>query len=344
MRIAWIVSAQHLETTSAGLYSSIASYRYRMIIPAKELKRRGHRVIAVGASPAAGGYEYAAQQLRDADVVVFGKMAEWDLQARLVDAARKAGIGVVVDVCDDYFTDDPAGASYRSVVESGEAVTVSSSVLAARVAETTGRHATVIVDPYEGAPGAPKWAPGARIEAAWFGHQSNLVGLDRSLDSLAASGIPMRLVVVTRAMPEVLDWHRRTRAEVAPAIELDFLEWSLEATARALADCNVVLLPVDRAQSFFLSKGANRVVESFRAGRFVLAHPLPAYEEFGRWAWLGEDIAAGLDWAVKNSSGIVGRIAQAQAYIAAKFSPQRVAEAWDAVLTEVQARRASRIG
>jgi hypothetical protein len=71
---------------------------------------------------------------------------------------------------------------------------------------------------------------------------------------------------------------------------------------------------------------------------------LPAYEEFGRWAWLGEDIAAGLDWAVKNSSGIVGRIAQAQEYIAAHFSPQRVAEAWEAVLTEVQAQRASRIG
>jgi hypothetical protein len=344
MRIAWIVSAQYLETTSAGLYSSIASYRYRMILPAKELKKRGHEVFAIGASTAAGGFEYAVQQLRDADVAVFGKMADLPLQVRLVEAAREAGIGTVVDVCDDIFADDPIGDPFRAVVAGGDAVSVSSRFLAARVAEATGQQATVIVDPFEGARGAPRWMPGARIQAVWFGQARNLIGLDRSLDRIVASGLPMRLVVVTSGEPEVLDWHRRTRAAVAPVIELEFLEWSLEATARALADGDVVLLPVDRTQRFFLSKGANRVVESFRAGRFVLAHPLPAYEEFGRWAWLGEDIAVGLDWAVKNSSGIVGRIAQAQEYIAAKFSPQRVADAWEAVLTEVQARRASRIG
>ena len=32
MRIAWIVSAQFLQSTPGGLYSRIASYRYRMMI------------------------------------------------------------------------------------------------------------------------------------------------------------------------------------------------------------------------------------------------------------------------------------------------------------------------
>lgn len=343
MRIAWIVSAQFLQSTPDGLYSRLASYRYRMIIPAKELKKRGHEVLAIGVSSAAGGYEYAVQQLQHADVVVFGKMLELTLQARLLDAARKANIGAVVDVCDDYFAGSPAGQFYASVVASGDAVSVASRVLAARVAAVTGRSASVIVDPCDGALGAPKWAPGATLEAVWFGHETNLIGLDKALGGIAASGIALRLVIVTAGTPEVLEWVRKSSAALPAGIRLEFREWSLEATAQALGDCDIVVLPIDLERKFSLSKGPNRMVEALWAGRFVVAHPLPAYEEFGEWAWVGGDIAAGLDWAIKHPAEIVGRIAHAQDYIGARFTAQSVAEAWENLLSDVLARHTSRI-
>ena len=337
MRIAWIVSAQFLQSTPGGLYSRIASYRYRMIIPAVELKKRGHQVIAIGVSSAAGGYEYAVQQLQHADVVVFGKMWDLALQARLLDAARKANIGAVVDVCDDYFAGNPAGKFYASVVARGDAISVASRFLAARVAAETGRSASVIVDPCDGALGAPKWAPGARLEAVWFGAESNLIGLDKALGGIAASGIALRLVLVTAGTPEVLEWVRKTSAALPASIRLEFREWSLEATAQALRECDIVVLPIDLEREFSLSKGPNRMVEALWAGRFVAAHPLPAYEEFGEWGWVGGDIAAGLDWAITHPAEIVGRIARAQDYIGARFSAKSVAEAWDNLLTDVLA-------
>ena len=338
MRIAWVVSAQHLESTPRGLYSSVASYRYRMIIPATELKKRGHQVAAIGASPAAGGYEYAVQQLQDLDVVVFGKMTDsMELQARLVSAAREAGIRVVVDVCDDHFADDAIGERYRTVVASADAVSVSSGFLAERIAGMTGRSATVIKDSYEGARGAPRWAPGSQVEALWFGHPRNLEGLARSLGVIAGSGIRMRLVVVTGGTPEVLDWHGRVRTAVKRNIDLEFREWSLEATAQALQASDVVLLPIDRENRFSLSKGPDRVVESLWAGRLVLAHPIPAYEEFSAWAWIGEDLMEGLRWAIDHRSEVVARIARAQEFIGARYSPQVIAERWESFCAEVRA-------
>jgi glycosyltransferase involved in cell wall biosynthesis len=343
MRIAWIVSAQSLQSTPAGLHSRIASYRYRMIIPATELKKRGHEVVAIGVSSAAGGYEYAVKQLQRADVVVFGKMWDLALQARLIDAVRKRAIGAVVDVCDDHFGTHASGLSYGSVAASGDAVSVSSSRLAARVAEVTGCAASVIVDPFEGAWGAPKWAPGAILNVLWFGHESNLIGLDKALGGIARSGIALRLVVVTTGIPAVLEWCRKVSAGLSPDIRLEFREWSLETTAQSLRECDMVLLPIDLERKFSLSKGPNRIVEALWAGRFVAAHPLPAYEEFAEWAWVGEEIAAGIGWALNHSAEIVDRIERAQEYIRPKFSPRSVAEAWDELLTTVHERRRSRI-
>jgi len=338
MHIAWVVSAQYLESTAGGLYSKVASYRYRMIIPATELKKRGHQVAAIGASAAAGGYEYAVQQLQDLDVVVFGKMTDsLELQARLADAARDAGIRVVVDVCDDHFSNDAIGERYRAVVASADAVSVSSGFLAERIAEMTGRSATVIKDSYEGSRGTPKWKPGPQVEAVWFGHPLNLQGLAKSLGAFAGSGVRMRLVVVTGGTPEVIDWHGRVSTAVRRNIHLEFREWSLEATAQALQACDVVLIPIDRENPFSLSKGPDRVVESLWAGRLVLAHPIPAYEEFSAWAWIGEDLMGGLRWAIDHPAEVVERVARAQEYIGARFSPQVIAEGWESLCAELRA-------
>lgn len=344
MRIAWIVSAQPLQMTPGGFSSSFASYRYRAIIPAKGLKKRGHQVFSIAVSPAAGGLEHAMQQLQGADVAVFGKMVDLPLQIRLVKAARESGVGTVVDICDDHFSDGPAGDTYRAVAASGDAISVSSRFLAARIAQATGQQSTVIKDPFEGVRGEPKWMPGTRIVATWFGHPMNMTGLAKSFDKIEASGIPMRLVVVTRGDREVIEWCRRASARAAANIDLEFREWSLKATARALQECDLVLLPIHAENRFFLSKGPNRVVESLWAGRFVVAHRLPAYEDFGEWAWVGDDIAAGLDWTIKHSPEIVGRITRAQDYIADRYSPESVATAWDDLLTQINMRRTSRTG
>jgi hypothetical protein len=337
MRVGWILNEKWLEETRTGLYSSMASYRHRAIIPSIELMRLGCEASVLGLVSGAESYDRGRRHLKGLDIVVFGKMFDATDQLQpLLRAAREAGVRTVVDICDDFFQNDRYGEVYRDVLAAADAVSTSSSFLATRIAEATGRRAMVIVDPYEGTRGTPRWQPRERLEAAWFGNVVNITGLDLALGGLLASRIPMHLVVMTQLSQGVLDWVRVRRPELAPAIDLDVRQWSLEATGRALQECDAVLLPIHRAASYYLSKGPDRMVEALWAGRFVTAEPLPAYEEFRDWAWIGENIAEGLAWAQANPATVTVRIAAAQAHIAERYSPSTVASAWGAYLTQLR--------
>ena len=327
--------------TPAGVHSVLASYRYRMLIPLGVLKQRGHEVKIIAQNPDTGRLDSAIEQLRGADAVIFAKNDLWNVNESLLAAARQLNVATVADFCDDYFGNrDRRGEHYLVMAMRADAISVSTPFLARRIAEETSREATVIVDPYEGPRGVAKWAPGRQLRALWFGHHVNFPGLQKSLDVILSAGIPMHLVVMTMNRPDIVQW---CGANSAPARDcaVEFREWSLEAMWRALHDCDVVLLPIDRAHPYYLSKGHIRVVESLWAGRFVIANSVPAYENFGAWAWIGDDIAAGLRWSVEHPSEVVARINQAQKHILATFSPQTIAKSWEKFLKSVRRGRRS---
>jgi hypothetical protein len=83
-----------------------------------------------------------------------------------------------------------------------------------------------------------------------------------------------------------------------------------------------------------LVKSPNRVVEPLRAGRFVVAYPLPSYVELSDYVWLGEIIADGVAWAVANREEVRRRIAAGQGHINRRFSPLSIGRVWEAVLTQ----------
>jgi hypothetical protein len=258
----------------------------------------------------------------------------------MMEEARRLGVRTVVDIC-DVFHDKYYAESYRTALTSADAVTAASTPLAKAVMDATGRQATVISDPYEGARGTPRWNPGGKLVVTWFGNVINLPGLDHALGRLLALRIPIRLIVVTELAQTVLAWERFRRPELAPSIDLELREWSVEATAGALQECDAVLLPVEPGHSFYQAKGPDRMVEALWAGRCVAAHPIPAYEEFRDWAWVGEDIAAGLASAFSNPAAVVGRIAAAQEYISARYSPAAVAASWASLLSTLDKGRQS---
>jgi hypothetical protein len=83
-----------------------------------------------------------------------------------------------------------------------------------------------------------------------------------------------------------------------------------------------------------LVKSPNRVVEPLRAGRFVVAYPLPSYAELGDYVWLGEDISAGVAWALTNHEEVRRRLEAGQAYVARRFDPRAIGRVWEAVLLQ----------
>lgn len=332
MRIAWIADPNLLEFTADDVGSRLASYRYRMLIPRGVLQQLGHgvKVIALGTDPF--GLDQAVEYMQGADVAIFGKTSHWDLNERLLASARHSNVATVADFCDDYFGHNHRmGEHFRVMALQSDAISVSTPLLAKRVTEVTSRDATVIADPYEGPRGAAKWAPGRQLQVLWFGHYLNFPGLQKSLDAIVAGDIPMRLVVMTMKLPDVLQWCAENSAP-ARDCALEFREWSLQGLWQALRDCDVALIPVEPAQKFNLAKGHNRVVEPLWAGRFVVASPVPAYAEFSNWAWIGDDLAAGLRWAMEHPAQVAERINQAQKHILARFSPPTIAKSWEKML------------
>src|SRR5262249_19732966 len=139
-----------------------------------------------------------------------------------------------------------------------------------------------------------EFAPAGRLRLAWFGHSTNLPYLNPCLDALLrfARERPCRLTVVSEAGSNAREVAQAMDTRFAPALEVRFIEWSLESMAGALRRCDLVLIPGDPADPLKAGVSANRIAEVLRAGRFPVASPLASYLPFADSSWLGDDLVA----------------------------------------------------
>ncbi len=182
---------------------TMASYRYRADMPARELRELGHS---------------ARVNEGDADVVVFSKP---DLAA--LDLARKCkaeGTKVIVDFCDDHFRHAEYGLIYREIAELADGIAVPTEEIRRRVVQHVNRDAAVIGDPYE----IPRQEPHADGDKLiWFGHQSNI---DELLS--AAVFLQKRPVVVVTGKTDKIN---------------GYVPYSPESLKANLAACHIAFLP-----------------------------------------------------------------------------------------------------
>lgn len=273
--------------------------------------------------------------LDETDIAIFAKNhTEQNEVVALLDAARTRGIPTIVDTCDDYFAaDNPLAPYYRALIERANTVTTSSIQLAQYIEEATGTRAHVVRDPYEGPQGIPRWSPkSATVNALWFGTPWNLEALLQEVLRLAPAldRFKLEIVTLTGECPGLEEAFRRLNAQNIGRLTLRFKEWSLEKNWSELRECDLVVIPVDQQKRFFLAKGPNRLIEALWAGRFAVVNPLPAYQEFKAFAWIGESISDGIAWAVRHPEDVRKKIAEAQQYIATQYSPAKIAAEWEA--------------
>jgi hypothetical protein len=216
---------------------------------------------------------------------------------------------VVFDVCDDHFGSQ-WDLHYRKFCRLADEVVCNSDAMRFRIFQETQRVAKVIADPYESEESPPSWGEGL----LWYGHETNLKDLWR----------------------EVPDLHGYKLCVISNPVQEGITPWSPEAQAKALADCAVVILPTGKSPC----KSANRMIEAIRAGKFVVANPMPAYEPFHRYAFIG-NIREGVDWAHANQEEALELVRRGQEYVRANFSPEAIGKQWLDVLEKVVAKVAA---
>lgn len=235
----------------------------------------------------------------DGDLLIVGKHG-WD--ASIVERYK----AFIFDVCDDWFADKELGPHYKQMCQKATLVTCNSDAMRFRVHRETGRAAIVIPDPYEHEEWAPSWGEGL----LWFGNPQNLGDFFRAIKKLDGLDVPMGCISRREdSMPEEL--------------QQLIIPWSPTAVDKGFKSAAVVILPTGHS----VCKSANRLIESVRAGKFVVAEPLPAYEEFADFMWVG-DIREGVEWALANKAECLKRVKKAQKYIAKRYGIDVVGPKW----------------
>lgn len=329
MKVVWVTVKTDLVGSGDDVDSMVASVRYRALIPAAGLRARGHRALVVGHD--ASNRDQVRSEIADADVVVFRR--DYDVPEgieQLLAETAATGKKTIFDLSDDRLH-GRVGPHLRRMVELAGSVVTMSDALRRKVADEFGKQARFIGDPYEGPRGEPRFAPGARLKALWFGHPVNLPSLEQSLPALlqAARRRPVDLRIVTERVDGIERQCKDFNAKHRNTLSLRFAAWSNAETWRSLAESDVVVIPYIAGHPRSMAKSPNRIIESLWAGRLVIAHPIPSYMEFRDWAWIGDDLAAGFAWALDNPDAVVPRIAAAQSYIAASYSADCITAAWE---------------
>jgi hypothetical protein len=317
MRVVW-VSFAPLRKTQAGLTSDIASVRYRLLLPAQALP--GSRVTRVGAG---ANRRTLLERFAGAEAVVFGKIFDAPLAETALELAaslKGRGIKVIADYSDDHFASPHLGSVYRALANAADAVVASTPALAEVLKTQTASPVSVVSDPVEGPRGEPRVAVARPPRLLWFGHPLNLDTLRFGLPQLAASGIHFALTVMTA--PSGL------RVE---ALGHRFRTWSTDALFEELGECDAVIIPSNPHDPRKAVKSPNRFSEGLWAGRFVIAHPLPAYQALGRYGWVGENLAEGLAWLLAHESDASDRIRAGQEVVGRDFSREAIGRAWQLV-------------
>lgn len=320
----------------AGPTSELASARYRVVIPAQQLARMGHE--AMVASLPAGGWPDAVRETA-CDVLVVSKSFH-GANEELAAAMKARGVRIVVDFCDDHFAHPQYGAHFRQLAALADTIVVSTEAMAAAVRANTGRESIVIADPVEGPRGAPRFAPRfPSLRLVWFGHPSNLGGLQAKAQELEALArlMPVRMSLVTAPSDDARAFAARLAMAQPERLRVEFVPWSTQATWKALEEADLAWIPVAEGPGKAV-KSANRLLESLWAGRLAVADALPAYALFADLVPIGADLPGAVAAALADPGATQARLREAQRRIARVHSAFACGASWAKALGDTQER------
>jgi hypothetical protein len=335
MQITWITSNRIEHLPDGSLTSKLASARYRVLIPLSHFRKQcQYTILQISTDK----IREDALRCLEADAVIFSKSIV-TINENLLHHAKKKGALTIFDICDNHFASGGLIAKhYQHMANNADHVVCNSKTMAAVILQQAGRKAIVIEDPYARPRQAPRFAPDQdRLRLLWFGSPSNLDSLNACLPGMVAfaqqTGTRLYLTVITDITPIMLDMQQAFNREHGPAILVECIPWALNRQWQALSTTDAVILP-SLQTDHKLTKSANRMIESFNAGRMVLANPIPSYEPFLPWAWIGDDLTKGIAWMLENQASIPSRIQLAQDYISSNFAPSIIAAKWEQLLQE----------
>lgn len=353
MLIHWIVDGIKGDAVN-GFTSPLASNRYRVIIPAAQLRREGHTVVFFPMSDWAPNRPGAPSP----DVCVIGKLLPNNDPRRferlalqvldgITDSAAR-GVTTVADFSDDHFENPQVGAYWRALAAQAGICTAGSDVLAQTVQRHSQGPVVTVADPlaspqaasrvFQNTKGLSAWAQkllgggksGHRLKLVWYGNNGNWPSMQRWADALGeySASQSMLLWIVTRPNATIENYIQRFNAKHSPGALMELVPWE-EATQWSIVDdADVVLVPSDLSASAKTAKSANRLTDALNAGRYVVASPIPAYEVFRPYVSLTDDPVQAIRDYLAQPTKSMEKLAAGQVAVRTLHDAAQVATEW----------------
>lgn len=288
----------------APIDRTMASHRYRCIIPGQELANMGAE------------YEISIGLPEKGMVNVYTKHFNRD---SMLEGIKETG--GVFDVCDDHFNTPELAEYYKQMCLDADVVTCNSTLMAKAIQAEVGRDAIVIDDPYEFPEIEPKIFDLSM--GLWFGSKVNLsalkdVELDCDLEVVSGFDAPGR------------NGHVRQTP------------WSWRAMEIAFKRNEFAIFPTAGKTRKVEAKSKNRVINAIRGGLLCFCHPTGDYDELDQYCVIGDDLLEEIrkvrDLASVNPTAVMEMVKSGQEYIKERYSPQTLAKKWKGIFDEAQYR------
>jgi hypothetical protein len=275
------------------VFSPSAAARARTLAPAFALSALGYEARVYSLAPGADAPQAA---LRHAKAVVFGDAGgQIELYRPLL---ALAGERAVLDGLDERTLGIPDACDGPAGVPSAARARRHSKLL-----RWLGERAGLASEAF-------------RIHLLWSGEDGAVVGVNPQLEELGRR-VPLILRCLCPQGPALESLADRLVEKDPEALRIALAAWTPQAMAHALASCDLVLLP-----------SPIELLGAIRAGRFAIARPSPHYGPLSEFAWTGEDVAQGIEWALAHPEEVLARLARAQEYVNRVHAPEAVARAW----------------
>lgn len=351
MHIVWVLDGIE-GSEAAGYTSTLASHRYRALMPAQALRDKGHRVSFVPANT----WQWRSDDRPDA--VVVGKLLAGSDARRYrevservlgqVEQVVRAGVVVLADFNDDHFDHPLMGGYWRRLSQLCSLCVAGSESMAERVAGYTQRPTFVVGDPiaspqtepraFRLAPGLAGWLgrllPGGsqqRLKLVWYGNPVNWPAMQQWAELLPAlaQSQPLVLWLVTSPNEAIQNYVKAFNARHAPAMLAEWVEWDEQTQWDVVRDADIVLLPSDPSDPKKSVKTSNRLIDAMNMGRAVVASPLPSYQAFSEHVRLTNHPVEGIRWWLEQThTKCLQLLQQAQGAVRAVAGLPLVAETW----------------
>lgn len=324
MNITFITKYGISKLENGKLYSSGASARLRVIVPATHLSQEGHSVQILTIQP---GQKLEPSQI-NGEVIVISKIIDPNVLDDILALPNKK---IILDLCDNRLENTEIGNKLSQVIKKSALCIANTEEMHKKINQHKPNTAIIISDPVEGLKQTPYIPENdtKRIKLVWFGHQDGFLVLTQKIPEIVEKN-PEKLFslnVITGITNEICHWvHQFNKTNSKVYITLT--QWSENATLNGCLHSDVVIIPSTLTE-FNLTKSPNRLLQGLWFGKSVAAYPLPSYKPYNGFAYLDENIGSAIKKVVEDtSSSRLDKIYRGQNLVEKYHSREIISTQW----------------